>query len=330
LNPFIERGRITAPAHFSGRWSELSLLFERLEAGRSVIVTGPPAIGKSSLLTHVMQSAATNMDLPDLHAYYLNLKAPGSAAEVYRVIIEALGQRGNTLAALEVALISADVPVLLCLDDAQVAVSAGWGTQLLEDLARLARGGSLLLVVAFDGASPILSERFATINLGAFASPEVRLLAEAYLDDTGITFTPFEIRALADLSAAHPAYLQRAAFYLFQSKVQPGLDWRAAYLAEARAQPIPGAPLPPEVFEGANNEMRSSTYAEEQLRDTSSEPSTLQLPELDPALLVLVPLLLSALLFLTTGNTALVIIIVVGSVVGCGFLWQRRRAKGKR
>ena len=33
-NPFTERGRITDPSRFAGRWSELSLLFERLESSR--------------------------------------------------------------------------------------------------------------------------------------------------------------------------------------------------------------------------------------------------------------------------------------------------------
>ena len=50
INPFIERGRITDPGRFAGRWSELSLIFERLEASRPVLISGPPGIGKSSLL----------------------------------------------------------------------------------------------------------------------------------------------------------------------------------------------------------------------------------------------------------------------------------------
>src|ERR671925_1798019 len=99
-NPFTERDRITEPARFAGRWSELSLIFERLEAGRPVLLAGPPGIGKSSLLTHVVQSAAVNLELPEMHAYYLNLRGAERAADVYRVVVEALKLRGDTLAAL--------------------------------------------------------------------------------------------------------------------------------------------------------------------------------------------------------------------------------------
>src|SRR6266542_7149639 len=86
INPFTERGRITIPEHFAGRWSELSLIFERLEAGRPVLISGGPAIGKSSLLTHIVQSAAVNLEIPELRAYYLDLRGAESAAQIYATV----------------------------------------------------------------------------------------------------------------------------------------------------------------------------------------------------------------------------------------------------
>ena len=81
-NPFTERGRITHPERFAGRWAELSLIFERLEAARPVLLAGPPGIGKSSLLTHISQSASVNLELPELRSYYLDLRgAEGPADE---------------------------------------------------------------------------------------------------------------------------------------------------------------------------------------------------------------------------------------------------------
>src|SRR3954451_20361960 len=96
-NPFTERGRITDAAHFAGRWSELSLIFERLEAGRPVLISGPAGVGKSSLITHVVQSAAVNLELPELRAYYLDMRDAESATEIYDTVAKALGQRGDTL-----------------------------------------------------------------------------------------------------------------------------------------------------------------------------------------------------------------------------------------
>lgn len=323
INPFTERGRITAPARFAGRWSELSLIFERIENARPVLLAGPPGIGKSSLLTHVMQSAALNLDRPELRSYYLDLRVTPDAATVYRLVVSALGQRGDTLAALEVALLDTSGAVLLCLDNAQVAIAAGWGEGLLEALARVVRGGALLLVAAVNGPAPLLSERFATINMGALAATEVRLLTEAYLDNTGVSFTPTELRSLTDLSVAHPAYVQRAAFHLFASKLDPTIDWRAAYLAEARTKPVPGAPLPASVFEGQQTKrVEQSFYGEEQYSGTTSVPQLLQLPEMTPALAFAFPLLAALMLLVLTGNLPLALVIMVVGVLGVS-LWLR-------
>ncbi|MEM8529375.1 MAG: ATP-binding protein [Chloroflexota bacterium] len=330
-NPFTERGRITDPHKFTGRWGELSLLFEGLEGRRPILITGSPGIGKSSLLTHVSQSASTTLELPDLQSFYLNLQVAANATEVYRVVIEALRQKGDTPTALDVGLITVGLPVLLCLDDAQTALAAGWGAELLEELARISRRNPLYVVVAMNGTPPALSERFATVGLGAFAMSEVRLFAEAYLDDTGVVFTPRELQMIAELSQAHPAYLQRAAFHLFQSKLQPELDWRAAYLAEAREQPVPGAPLPPEVFEGkAGNRVESSRYADGEEEGTQDGPVMLPLPEVDSSLVGILLVLIGVLLFLITGNT-LFALIIAGIGVGLFvFLRQRRPLRDRK
>ena len=324
-NPFTERGRITDPGRFAGRWSELSLVFDWLEAGRPVLVGGGPGIGRSSLLTHITQAAATNLDLPDIYGFYLDLQVAEDAAEVYKAVVEALDGRGNTLAALEVALLAVENPVLLCLDNAHVAVAAGWGEQLLDTLGRLARSRRLMLVVAVEGVPPLLSERFAMLTLGAFASPEIRLLTEAYLDPTGVAFTPADLHELARVSAAHPAYLQRAAYHLFQSKLYPGLNWRAAYFAEAREHPIPGAPLPPAVFQGERSErMADSTFDEEGgLAQGAGAPPAQPELELNTALFALLPFVVGALLYLVSGSLlGAVLVVVVGLALVVA--WSRR------
>ena len=324
VNPFTQRGRITDPERFAGRWAELSLIFERLEAARPVLIAGPPGIGKSSLLTHIAQSAAVNLETPELRSFYLDLLGAESAAAVYHTVVEALGQRGDTPAALEVALVGLDAPVLLCLDGAQAAIAAGWGEGLLEALARITRGGVLLLVAAVDGAAPSLSERFATIRLGALAQAEVRLLVEAYLDGAAISFSAAELRDITALSAAHPAYVQRAAFHLFQSKLDPSIDWRAAYLAEAHARPVPGAPLPPAVFEGQRQgQVAQSVYGEEQYGGVGNIPQQLPLPEMTPLLPLAIVLLGALLIWLITSSLPLALLIGIGGLIGVGLRSRR-------
>ena len=326
-NPFTERGRITDPSRFAGRWSELSLLFERLESGRPVLIAGSPGIGKSSLLTHVTQAAATNLEIPELRAFYLDLRGAESAAEIYRTVATALRHPGDTLAVLELALLEADAPVLLCLDNAQGPLAEGWGEALLEALARLARGAGLFLVVATEGTPPLLSEPFAIIRLGALAPTEVRLLVEAYLDEDSISFTPAELRRLIELSVAHPAYVQRAAYHLYQSKLDPSIDWRAAYLLEARERPVPGAPLPPAVFEGRQQDsVGQSSYGEAAGELASSGPRPLPLPDAVPILILLAALIPALLVYIVSGRILPALAAaIVGALVAA--LWPRLRPK---
>jgi hypothetical protein len=279
VNPFTQRSRITDPARFAGRWRELSQISERLEQRRPVLLAGGGGVGKSSLLTHVAQSAGVVLERPDLESLFVDLAVLPNAAACYQLLVSALGSRGDSPAALELALIEADGPVLICLDNADAALAAGWGEDLLERLARMARSSAaarrggialpgtgdidMLLVAAVGPRAPQLSEPFAVITLGALPAAELRLITEAYLDGTGVEFSPAELRDLATLSAGHPAYLQRAAFHLFKSRAEPGYDWQAAYLAEARAMPVIGAPLPNSVFEGESDSRgEESSYGE--------------------------------------------------------------------
>ena len=109
---------------------------------------------------------------------------------------------------------------------------------------------------------------------------------EAYLDDDRITFTPAELRQLIELSAAHPAYVQRAAYHLYQSKLDPSIDWRTAYLLEARERPIPGAPLPPAIFEGRRQDQsRNRAMARYPASKSPSGPTQLPLPDAAPILI---------------------------------------------
>jgi hypothetical protein len=325
-NPFVERGRITDPQRFAGRWSELSLIFDAIQSKRPVLIVGSPGIGKSTLLTHIADAAAVNLEREDLRAFYLDLAGATSAAEVYATLVRALGQRGDTPVALEVALLADDAPTIVCLDDADAAVAAGWGDVLLETLARMARSGALMIVAALDGPAPLLSERFVTIKLGAFAPTEVNLLVEAYLDGSGVGFTPEDMRALTALSVAHPAYVQRAAFHLFRSKLDPSYDWRTAYLAEARERPVPGAPLPPAVFEGDEAQrVGRSTSSDDEATSAPRMPNAAPLPELSPALLFALPILAAALLLISGGSLPLALAVAAVGIALVAAWFNRHR-----
>lgn len=345
MNPFIQRDRITDPAWFAGRWREVGMVFERLEARHPVLLTGIPGIGKSSLLTHVGQSAGAVLEDPTLEALYLDLAVLPDAATAYRLITRALAWRGDTIDAVETALGRAGRTVLVCLDHVEAAVAAGWGADLLERMARLSRrsapiepGGlvppgegrfDLLLVAAAGATAPILSEPFAQVRLGAFAPAEVRLFAEAYLDATGVAFTPAELREATALSAGHPAYLQRVMYHLFESHVRPGYDWRAAYLAEARERPIPGAPLPPEIFMGDDSDDGAERGGEKPTtRRARTLPDAAPGGDLGGLLSAALPLVVALAAFQLIGNWLVALGVLVGGYGVVALL--ERRAKNER
>lgn len=342
MNPFTERSRITDPARFTGRWREVGMVFERLESRRPVMVTGAPGTGKSSLLTHVHQSAAAVLEIPDMASFFLDLAVLPDAATAYGLLVRAMGFRGDTHADLENALVRLRRTVVVCADGADAAIAAGWGEEWLERLARLARRSvpldpdgltppgagtfDLLLVAAAGADAPPLGEPFASVRLGAIAPSEVRLLTEAYLDETEVEFTGSELRQLEQLSAGHPAYVQRAAYHLFEAHRQPDYDWRRAYLAEARERPVPGAPLPPEVFRGEGDAARDEGAARPlEPGEERAAPEQMAMGRPADLLAALAPLVVALVVLQLSGSLAVAaVVLIVGYALGW-FVARRER-----
>jgi hypothetical protein len=183
-----------------------------------------------------------------------------------------------------------------------------------------------MLVAAAGPAAPPLSEPFAGVRLGALSASEVRLLTEAYLDESSIAFSGTELRELAALSAGHPAYLQRAAYQLFEAKSRASgqYDWRGIYLAEARERPVPGAPLPDEVFRGEGDAAREeAAYGELAPEGRRELPAPVSL-EGPGALLVAIAPLLAAIVTLQASGSWLAALLVLAAGYGVAALALRR------
>lgn len=352
MNPFTPRGRIVDPTNFIGRWGELSVIFDQLAAGQPVLVSGMPAVGKSSLLTHIAQSAAVNLERPDLRGYYLDMAVLPDAATCYKLMTRALGGSGDSPAALEVALLATDEPAVFCFDNAGEAINAGWGSDLLERVGAIARTSlqpraalplpadyrpadsnslagyefRMYVVAAMGGTPPPLGGRYRQVGLGAMTMSEVRLLTEAYLDDTGVQFSAHDVRDLADVSLGHPAYLQRAAYHMYIGHTQPGYDWRAAYLDEARDTPVVGAPLPPPVFDGERVSWAQSAYGFA-AHEAYFIPRKLEIGDSHEPLLVFAPLLIALVAYALTSNIWLALATLL---VAVAIAWLVSRATAAR
>jgi energy-coupling factor transporter ATP-binding protein EcfA2 len=296
-NPFSERGRITDPARFVGRWRELGAACEQLERRRPLLLYGPSGSGRSSLLTHLAQAAGAVLEIPNLNAFYLDLSLLPDATTTYGLIVRALGGNEPTIAVLEQRLAASGRPVLICLDGVESAIAAGWGTELLERLGRLARRSApgyhgvagptgqslaydLMVVGAVRGTPPLLSEPFATVRLGPLSFAEARLLLDSYLAEGEPLFSADEVRELMALSAGQPAFLQRAAYHLYETRRRPTYRWRKAYRAELREQPPVDNPLPPAIFETDEDEDEEDSSAPEWQAEES--PPAPRRPRLHP------------------------------------------------
>ncbi len=128
------------------------------------------------------------------------------------------------------------------------------------------------------------------------------------------------------MSAGHPAYLQRAVFHLFRAKTEPGYDWRAAYRAEVRDMPLPGAPLPPGVFEGNVNPSRESGYDDIVGEQGTERPELRPGSEIGSAFIALLGLVLALILWRATGSLLIGAAIFVVGIVAT--VWVQRRRKG--
>lgn len=288
-NPFGERGRITDPGKFVGRWRELGAACEQLERRRPLLLYGPSGSGRSSLLTHLAQAAGAVLEIPDLNAFYLDLALLPDVTTTYGLIVRALGGSEPTITALERRLAANGRPVLICLDGVETAIAAGWGEELLEHLGRLARRSApgyhgvagpngqrmtydLMVVGAIRGTPPLLSEPFATVRLGPLSFAEARMLLDSYLDEGETRFSVDEVRELMALSAGQPAFLQRAAYHLYETRRRPTYRWRKAYRAELRADPPVDNPLPPAIFEAEDDDEENDDTEPSELLPNERQP----------------------------------------------------------
>ncbi len=321
INPFTPRDRITDPQQFIGRWVELSQVFDALDARRPALLYGGARIGRSSLLSHLVAAAPANLDDPTMRAYYLDVARADSASHVYTTLTRALRSSGDTTAALDVAVIEAGARVLIALDNLDAALAAGWGSDMLEALARIARSGTLLVTGACRTVPPPLSEPVMPIRIGAFSKADLALLTDAYLGEGPIRFTPEDRRAVAQLTALHPAAVQIASFHLFRTKTEPEYDWRAAARAEASNLGVPTQAADAPAFLGERGVGHPLDGTAGTRGGPQTSPQTIVISAVMPLLLLCAVI---ALVLLLLSNNLLLALLVGGG--GALLVLLRRRA----
>ncbi|HMV51944.1 MAG TPA: AAA-like domain-containing protein [Blastocatellia bacterium] len=252
-NPFTNRGPVTNSEDFFGRKDELATILTRLHSMQCASVVGERRIGKSSLLYHLAQTGAEQLDdrryrflycsLQDAHYQTLqgfcstilrrlNLEAdaiqpnqsPNAALIAFTDLLESLAACGER--------------VILCLDEFEETFKrpAEFGNGFFEHLRSQLELGKFVFVTAsreplqklkLDGklTSPF-DNIFTKVELGDFTDEEAAEFIAYY--DAQVQFTDAENRFIASYFELHPLRLRILCDQVLTNRRRQLADWALA------------------------------------------------------------------------------------------------------
>jgi tRNA A-37 threonylcarbamoyl transferase component Bud32 len=254
-NPFFNRHRITDPAYFCGRKSHVEQLYSAIVTRQSRSIVGERKLGKSSLLTYVMQAAVMqdyDLDPAQFLFIYLDLEGMTSATrpEFWLEIVEQCydqtsdtrlrqrfdrylygddEMRFSTVRRLLRRVRDAGTQVVCALDEFEcLAENEQFGPEFYGELRSLASEMGVVYLTAskhslydltYHNSSSLSSpffNIFSELPLGLMGDDEGHELMR-HLSTLGGRTLPAEAIAYAlDLAGPHPFFLQIAGSCLMQ------------------------------------------------------------------------------------------------------------------
>ncbi len=224
-NPFGDRGRINDPVRFFDRQRLVREIQQLLVSSCCVSLVGPSEIGKSSLLYYLYLTR--EQWLPHMLVEYFDLQRILDEEDFCETILARLGQPGHELRDLKRALEGSRVVLLL--DEIEQLAEPQFHPRLHDLLRSLAQEPTLAMVVATQrplvdvfppsGKTSPFHNVFTTKKMDPFTPAEACAFLKHRLKDTGVIFTIDEMDDLIARSNSHPAYLQIAAYQLFNAKL---------------------------------------------------------------------------------------------------------------
>lgn len=257
-NPFTNRGPVTNPEDFFGRKDELATILTRLHSLQCVSIVGERRIGKSSLLYHLTQIGAAELDDRRYRFIYCSLQdahyqsLPGFCATILRKLgMEADAIATNQSAAdnliaftdLLEAASARDERLVICLDEFEETFKrpVEFGNGFFEHLRSQLELSKFVFVTAsrdplqklkLDGklTSPF-DNIFTKVELGDFTDEEAAEFIAHY--DAQVLFTDAEKRFIASYFELHPLRLRILCDQVLTNRRRQWEDWA---LAEALGQ----------------------------------------------------------------------------------------------
>jgi hypothetical protein len=264
-NPFFHRGPVRDPAYFFGRKQELAQLFDLLNRGQSISISGQRHMGKTSLLYHAScPEVLVRYGLDPLHIRWVCLDGgmlDGLEEEaVYAAIDRGIQEQElenvpyeHLLAHLR-SIAAQKVRLVVVFDEFEIfAGNARFSPHLFNRLRGLASQFMVQFVIASkeplarltfshpDVVSSAFFNIFAPFRLTLFQEQDAREMLAVLSEKGGSPFAEATIDFLLELCGPHPHFLQVAAYYAFGLQKDGSLsaDSRTA-VREQSAQEMEG------------------------------------------------------------------------------------------
>jgi hypothetical protein len=234
-NPFNQIGIVTKK-NFIGRKDEIRCIKEALDSKSSIIIIGPPKIGKTSLMWQILEAYRES----GRTILYLDFKLPHPINYHYAELTRLLGKSGDTIA--DVAKALDECEVTLFVDEFDFAVKRGLDSDHLYTFRGLAlRGYFQMIAVSSKPAKEIYPGSFDSHSLPysflapelleAFSPAEANTLFETYLGKAALLVKTEDRTKLIELTNGHPFKLQRAAYRFYEWLVNQNstYNWRKRY-----------------------------------------------------------------------------------------------------
>jgi hypothetical protein len=234
-NPYVHSGPVTGEGFFD-REEEMRRLLSLLGTTppTSVALYGPERIGKSSLLRQLCEVVGPE-ELSNRRLSYLDMQRIFSVEAFVQHFLQASGDEASkAYRGLEEAILSADQPVVLCLDEfSKVLANPNFNADFYDFLRSMTQTGRLALVIATlrslkDLTVPSGADVFRFFNifrpfpLESFGDEAARQLVEKPARRVGQPFSSEEVDwVLQNVTERnHPYHLQLLSSALFEARWQ--------------------------------------------------------------------------------------------------------------
>lgn len=254
-SPFFNRHRITDPTYFFGRQRELERLYSAIATHQCVSVVGERKLGKSSLLTHLMDPAALRafeFDPAQFLFIYFDLESLASArrddfwaelldpiatrlpnadlAQLVRRQLDVGDLRFLTARRLLRRIADSGLQLVLMLDEFEsLARNAQFEPDFYGELRSLAGELGIVILTAskrslydltYEHASTLSSpffNIFSELPIGLMTDADARSILLNLSAKAGAPFCADEARFAIDLAGPHPFFVQVAGQHLFDT-----------------------------------------------------------------------------------------------------------------